>query len=101
MHTDLQYGGMRLYIRKRIKKTQSTLPCSHTDQPTPPPRVLVDIDRSQCEQLQAIPVPLAEDAMTVTLSGAEFDCLIPGELVLPEIVIQGGTVTLRGESSTT
>lgn len=63
-------------------------------------RVFFDLFcRADCDQFKSLSVPLAGDT-TLELSSAAVDCPILEDNVLEEFVIQGGTLTVTGLSTT-
>lgn len=62
--------------------------------------VAASVARAECEDLQNLSLPLSGDT-TLELSSAAIDCAIVDVDQLEEFVIEGGTLTLTGPSTTT
>ena len=56
-------------------------------------------ERAECEDLQNLSLPLSGDT-TLELSSAAIDCAILEDDLLEEFIIEGGTLTLIGPSTT-
>ena len=86
-------------------RARSPLPTNFDVQPSPPPyrdthTCLSCRDRAACDELQNLPLPLSEDSILV-LSSDAIDCAVVEDDQLEEFVIEGGTLTLTGPSTTT